>query len=70
MIILRDKTFSSPIPKSPNADKAYEKWKASKDPKDAKAFMDIWTKEVYVPARQKGIMVDPDPAVVRAAGIR
>ncbi len=70
MIILRDKTFSSPIPKSSNADKAYEKWKTSKDPKDAKAFMDIWTKEVYVPARQKGIMVDPDPAVVHAAGIR
>ena len=40
MIILRDKTFSSPIPKSPNADKAYEKWKTSKDPKEQKL---LWT---------------------------
>lgn len=52
MIILRNKIFSN-IPKSSNADKAYEKWKASKDPKDARAFMNIWTKEVYIPAKQK-----------------
>ena len=44
MIILRNKTFSN-IPKSPNADKAYEKWKTSKDPKDAKAFIKLMEKK-------------------------
>lgn len=67
MKLKRQKTFSASIPTSKAAEEAYKKWQESKDPKDARKFMDIWTREVYIPARKKGIMVDPDPAIVDAA---
>lgn len=61
------KKNNSELPQSKAAEEAYKKWKKSKSQKDAEEFMDIWTREVYLPARQKGIMVDPDPEIVSAA---
>ena len=60
MIILRQKIFFK-------CDELYENWKKSGDPKDAYEYMNIWTNEVYIPARKKGVFVDPDPRIVRAA---
>lgn len=63
MIILRQKECAY------KCDELYEKWKKTGDPKDAREYMDLWTKEVYIPARKKGILVDPDPSIVRAASM-
>ena len=65
-MIIKRKNFSD-LPQSPKAEEAYKKWKESGKDSDARKFMDIWTKEVYIPARKKGIFVDPDPNVVSAA---
>ena len=61
MIILRQREFSK------NSEKLYENWKKTGDDKDAYEFMNVWTEEEYKPARKKGMFIDPDPEVVRAA---
>lgn len=62
--------INSKIPKSEAADKAYEEWMNNKTQENARKFLDIWSKEVYVPARKNGIFVDPHPSIVKQAAGR
>lgn len=48
-------------------DLLYKTWKQTQNPEDAKNFMDLWVNEVYIPARKKGIFIDPSPSIVKSA---
>lgn len=75
MILLRLKAFSvndknkviSSLYETQATKDAYNKWKKSRNDKDAADFISVWTEDVYIPARVDGIMLDPDRTAVNAA---